>query len=248
MKQKMVLSLLVPVLMTALAAGCASSNTEGNALSGTPTHTAVFAPPFATSEEDIDGVIRQLVFDYINIKDIPIDKKTHYTDSSGTDWVRFDVHVPEDAIRAGVPPGAWEYGFLKKAPGENWELVNLGAGNIQCGAPPDVQTGLGFGICPASEEELNKAIEAFLLNGPARSRKATDVKIDSKAYYTDSSGTEWARFSILPIPHLTGATYGIMKRVPGGNWEGVNFGSAAVECGLREDVQTGLGFRYCAHG
>ena len=253
MKQKMVLSLLMPVLMTALAAGsCESSKQEGPMTSDPTAATPSIMPATAsaTDEEDIDGVIRQLFWDYERVKDVTIEGKTNYVDSSGTEWIRFDAHMGDEICRAGPQPGpaGAVSGLMKKVPGGNWELINLGVGDVQCGVPADVQTGLGFATCPASEEELNEAIENYLLTGPARSRKHTDVKIVRKAYYTDSSGTNWAEFCILGIPNLTGPTYGFMKKVAGGNWEGVNFGSGAVECGLPEDVQTGLGFAYCEHG
>lgn len=248
MKKSLLPSLLVLALMMVLAASaCASSNKQKESI---PTPSAESATTTATYEEDIDGVIRQLVFDYGRIREVEIDKKTYYSDSSGTEWIRFDMNVTEDNIgRAGPQPGPTGpvSGFMKKAPGENWELVNLGTGNVQCGAPADVQTGLGFALCTASERELDEAIEAYLLNGPGRGRKDTDVKISRKAYFVDSSGTNWVMFAILPIPNLTSSTYGIMKKDPEGGWEGVSFGSGGAECGLTADVQSGLGFAYCPH-
>lgn len=246
MERKLLLCLLAPALIVTLAgSSCGSfSKQEGEGADmGTPTQSAPSGTATVTLEDDIDSTVRGMIFDYIHFDDIVIERTVYYTDSSGTDWVRFDIHVPD-----ALTPEAWEYGFMKKAPGDNWELVNLGAGDIQCGVPEDVQTGLGFGACPASEEELDRAIKAYLLSGPALTIEETDLRISGKAYYVDSSGTKWVRFSMLPIPHVTAATYGIMKKVAAGNWEGVGFGSAAVECGLPEDVQTGLGFPYCPHG
>src|SRR4030042_6296887 len=120
MKQKMVLSLLMPVLVTALAAGsCASPQKDGEAVSGAPTQTAISATASATSEEDIDQVIRGLVLDRVVpvIKDLSISGKHYYTDSSGTNWIAFDASFPTPAA---IPP---DYGIVKKEPSENWDLV-----------------------------------------------------------------------------------------------------------------------------
>ncbi|MGA2285402.1 MAG: hypothetical protein ABSG55_03945 [Dehalococcoidia bacterium] len=238
------LALPLLLLTTLAAASCGSSRSQP---ASTPTLSAASA---TATEEDIDSTISQLVLDYINIKDMPIDHKVYYTDASGTDWVRFDARVTAAICRAGPqegPTGAVS-GVMNKAQGENWELVNLGAGDIQCGIPTNVQVGLGFQVCSASEEELNNAIKEFDLAHSAPTIKDTDEKICGKAYYTDTSGTNWVMYSMLPIPGLTGSTYGIVKKVLTGNWEGVNMGSAAVECGLPEDVQVGLGFKYCPPG
>ena len=253
MKKGLLLSILALILVSALAEGsCGSSEKQrdGQSSSNTPTQSPTSATASATSEEEIDGVIRQLFWDYEHIKDVTIDGKTKYVDSSGTDWIRFDAHMTDEICRAGPQPGPTGpvSGFMKKAPGENWALVNLGIGDIQCGVPADVQTGLGFSVCPASEEEINNAIKDFVLGHSAPAVKAPDVKISRKVYYTDPSGTNWAEFCILGIPNLTGPVYGFMKKVPGGDWEGVNFGSGGVECGLPADVQSGLGFAYCEHG
>jgi len=240
-KKSLLLSMLAMWLMTGLATGsCESSKKQSES---TPSQSAISATATAAYEGDVDSVIRQLVFDYIGIKDMPIDREIDYTDGSGTEWIRFDVHVPE-----GVPAGSWSYGIIKKTPGENWELVNVGVGNIQCGLPTNVQTGLGFDLCPDSEEELDNVIKDFLLSGLGRPGGATNVKIARKSYYTDSTGTEWARFSILGIPDLTDPVYGNMKKVPGGTWEGVDFGSALVGCDLPEDVRGALDLYSCPPG
>ncbi|MGD0114839.1 MAG: hypothetical protein ABSC13_02395 [Dehalococcoidia bacterium] len=239
MKKELLLPMLALLLAALAAASCSSSN---NSPQSTPT---LSAPSATATEADIDSVITQLISDYIHIDDMPIDRTTQYTDASGTEWVRFDVHVPDDALREGVSAGAWQVGLMKRAPGGNWELVDVGVGDIQCGVPSDVQAGLGFDICPPDEEQLNDAIIGWLSSGPAFGIQRANLRIDRKTYYTDAWGTQWVRFSMLPIPDLTSSTYGIMRRIPGGNWEGADFGSALVECSVPADVQVGLGFHKC---
>ena len=252
MKRNLLLfSLLVPVLMTALAAGCAaSSHEEATALSGTPTQTAVFASPSATFQEDIDQIIQGLVLSRAapTIKDLSISGKHYYTDSSGTNWIEFDASFPTPAP---IPPG---YGIVKKAPGENWELVaGIGANAAKCDLPEDVQAGLGFVVCQpdafatasaASGEDVNEVIRNFVLSRSG----FKDVRVEHKTYYTDSSGTIWLRFAVSPLPEgVTDPASGLMKKAPGGSWEGVaGPGTALVwRCDLPEDVQTGLGLPYC---
>jgi len=249
MKRKLLLSMLPLVLMAALTgSSCESSKKQSES---TPTQPAIPATASATYEGDIDGVIRQLFWDYVHVKDVGIDRKIYYADSSGTDWIRFDVDVTAEVFPAGPQPGGTGpvYGFMKKVPGENWRLVGLGTGDIQCGVPADVQTGLGFAVCSASEEELNNAIKDFVLENFVLgylAPTAEDVRISRKAYYTDSSGTDWVEFKVLPIRNLTDPAYGFMRRAPGGNWVGVGGpGTSGVECGLPVDVQAGLGFAVC---
>lgn len=252
MRQKMALSLLTPVLVTALAAGCgASSNKEATALSGTPTQTAVFASPSATLEEDIDEIIQGLVLSRVapTIKDVNISGKHYYTDSSGTNWIAFDASFPTPAP---IPPG---YGIVKKAAGQNWELVaGIGATAVVCDLPSDVQAGLGFDVCEpdafatasaASGEDVDEVIRDFVLSRSG----FKDVRVEHKTYYTDSSGTIWLRFTVSPLPEgLTDPASGVMKKAPGGRWEGVAGPGTALEwrCDLPEDVQRGLGFSVCS--
>lgn len=250
MKKSLLLSALALMLVTALAGASCSSSKKHEEGATTPRQSTTSATATASYEEDIDGAINQLFWDYEHVKDVTIDRTIRYTDSLGTAWVTFNAHVTRGSIcRAGPQPGATGpvSGLLKRALGETWELVNLGVGDIQCGVPADVQSGLGFGVCPASEDELNNAIERFVLS--RSNMKATDVKISRKAYYTDPSGTDWVEFCILGIRSMTTPSYGFMKKVPGTKWEGVSgAGTYQVECGLPEDVQSGLGFPYCPHG
>ena len=251
MKQKTVLSLLVPVLVTALATGCASSKKEGNALSGTPTQTAISATASPTSEEDIDQVIQGLVLSRVapTIKHVTISGKQYYTDSSGTNWIAFDASFPTPAA---IPPG---YGIVKKAPGENWELVaGIGANTAKCDLREDVQAGLGFVVCQpdafatasaASGEDVNEVIRDFVLSRSG----FKDIRVEHKTYYTDSSGTIWLRFAVSPLPEgVTDPASGLMKKAPGGSWEGVAGPGTALSwrCDLPEDVQRGLGFAVCS--
>lgn len=236
--------LALPLLLLAAFAvsSCASSN---NSPQSTPTLSAASA---TATEADIDGTIVQMVWDYLHIANLTIGRTIHYTDAAGTNWVRFDADTPDQIAPAGPqagPTGAFS-GIMNMAGGGKLDLFDLGLGDIQCGAPADVETGLGFDVCPASEAELDKAIRDYIYNGSAPA--AQDVKISRKAYYTDSSGTDWVEFKVLGIPHRSDPLYGFAKRVPGGNWEGVNRGTGAVECGLPEDVQIGLGFPYCPLG
>ncbi len=92
---------------------------------------------------------------------------------------------------------------------------------------------------------MDGIITDLLLNNKA----TQDVTIGEKRYYNDPSGTTWVEFVASPIRKGTAeGGYGIIKKVPGGSWELVNYGTGAVECGLPEDVQVGLGFDYCPHG
>jgi hypothetical protein len=143
MNRKLLLSMLALALMTALAAG--SCESPKNQSESTPTQSAISATASATYEEEINRIIKDLVLskDAPTIKDERVDKKSYYTDSSGTNWIGFVVSpIPE-----GVTDPA--YGIMKKIPGGNWELVNLGTGGVECGLPADVQSGLGFPVfCP----------------------------------------------------------------------------------------------------
>jgi len=244
MSRKLLLFALSLLLAALAAASCGSDTSQPQS---TPTLSA--ASPTAT-EEDIESNIRQMVWDYEYTRNVTVDRTIKYTDSSGAEWVRFDANITDHICIAGPqagPTGQFS-GIMTKAPDQDWELVNLGVGDIQCGVPTDVQTGLEFDACSASEEELDNAIEDWLLSGPAVGTKGSDLRIARKAYYTDSSGTDWVDFCLLSVPNKANSAYGIMRRVAGGKWQGVSVGSAAVECGLPEDVQVGLGFKYCPPG
>ena len=182
------------------------------------------------------------------IKDVGVSSKYHYIDSSGTEWIEFEVLATPVSVRPG-------YGIVRKVSGGDWELVaGVGVANIACELPADVQSGLGFAVCQtdavatasaASGQDVDKAIRDYALGLSAPTIK--DVRIDKKTYYTDSSGTVWVAYHLYPLPEeVTDPAYGIMKRQPGGSWVGVaGPGTALIQCGLPEDVQTGLGLRYC---
>jgi hypothetical protein len=162
MKRGLPLSILALVLVAALAAGsCGSSKKQGQGQpsSSTPTQPAVSetasptsaptrsigsATPSATVEEDIDTIIKDYVLSKSSpsIKDVRIDKKHYYTDSSGTIWLGFNVSpIPE-----GVTDPA--YGIMKKVPGGSWEgVAGPGTSPVHCDLPADVQTGLGLHYC-----------------------------------------------------------------------------------------------------
>jgi len=205
------------------------------------------APTASETEQSIDGVIGQLFWDYMHFKDVRIDRKIYYTDSSASQWIRFDVHIIADVSPTEAQPDDTSavYGFMKRAPSKDWELVNLGTGDIQCGLPVDVQTGLGFAACSASEEQLYKALKDLIL---VRTHfKDADVKISSKAHYTDASRTDWVEFHLLPIPHLTDPAWGFMVKPPGGNWQVVaGPATGPLECGFPADVQKAFTSRTCS--
>jgi hypothetical protein len=240
------LALCPLVLPVFISTSCRSPEKQRRAES-TPTESAA---PTTVTEEDTEGAILQVVRDYEYTTNVTIDRTVMYRDSSGAEWVRFDanvtVHICVEGPQAG-PTGPLS-GIMTKPADQDWELVNLGVGDVQCGVPTDVQTALGFDVCSASEEELDRAIKDWLLSGPAVGMKERDLRVARKTHYTDSYGTEWVAFCLLSVPDTANSAYGIMKRIAGGNWQGVNVGSAAVECGLPEEAQTGLGFPYCPHG
>jgi len=92
-----------------------------------------------------------------------------------------------------------------------------------------------------SEEDINKSIRDCVLGMAAPS--ITDVTIDKKYYYTDLAGTKWIRFHVSPIPEGSAdPAYGVMKKIPGGKWVVVDFGTAGVEDNLPTDVKKGLEF------
>jgi len=92
-----------------------------------------------------------------------------------------------------------------------------------------------------SEEDINKIIRDCVMGIAASS--ITDVSIDKKYYYTDSSDTRWIRFHVSPIPvGSADPAYGVIKKVTGAKWAVVDFGTAGVEDTLPADVKTGLEF------
>lgn len=68
------------------------------------------------------------------------------------------------------------------------------------------------------------------------------VTIKDKLYYTDNSGTIWLKYVVEPIPaDATDPGTGIAKKLPGGEWQMVNFGTAGLDYGLSADVVSALG-------
>ncbi len=240
-KKSLLLFLLALALVAALATGSCESSKKQN--ESTPTESVVPSATPATCQDDTDSVITQQLQDY-ECEAVTIDEKACYVGSSGTSWIKFDAHLAQALCPLGQRTGPIEpvTGILKMPPDEGWELDNLGVGDVQCGIPSEVQTGLGFEVCPASEERLDQAIKDWLISGPALGIQESKLKISREALYTDASGTDWAEFCLLPIPNVSSSTYGFMKKVAGANWQGVNFGSAFVECHLPANVQSGLGF------
>ncbi len=252
MSRNLPLFALSLLLLAALAAAaCGSSK---GAPASTPTPSAASA---TAREEAAANAIARIMSDYLHFETITIDGRTYLTDgvvddersctdSWGNDWAKFAVHfTPWHAPDQPVPPTATDSGLVKREPGGNWELAAFGQGDIQCGIPPDAQTALGFDICPASEEELNNAIRSYTLARAGPNIK--DVTVDSKKYYTDSSGTDWVQFVLSPLPiGVTDDAYGFMKKVPGGDWQGVaGPGTAEVECSLPLEVQLALSYHSC---
>src|SRR4030043_938744 len=75
-----------------------------------------------------------------------------------------------------------------------------------------------------SEEDINKIIRECVLGMAAPG--ITDVSIDKKYYYTDAPKTQWIRFHVSPIPQGSAdPAYGVMKKVSGGKWTVVDFGT-----------------------
>ena len=91
---------------------------------------------------------------------------------------------------------------------------------------------------PTREEPIDTIIEKLVgIHSPSH--------IFDKHYYTDSSGTEWVGFGVeiiyeggyeLPI--------GVVKRVPGGEWELASLGTGPASNAVPDDVKKGLGIDY----
>ena len=70
----------------------------------------------------------------------------------------------------------------------------------------------------------------------------TGVKVAEKVYYSDASGTIWLKYVVTPIPeNAADPLTGIMKKVKGSDWVGVDYGTAGLASGLPSDVVAGLG-------
>jgi len=232
-----VLGITVLVFLNACSTSCAGPS-EPTPDAAAPIQSTVPATPSQTPEEDIDKIITDLVMERSapNIHSVKIDSKSYFTDSSDGTWIKFTVSAVPESIGDACA------GIVRKVPGGEWQLINLQMDTMECDIPVDVQSGLGLAVCPTTyAEDINGVIRTLV---PASTGSGiTDISIDHKRFYTDSSGTEWVRFQILPMPKGVGDLIkGIMRKRPGGDWELVARGSGGEECGLPADVQTGLGY------
>jgi len=245
------LAVAVAAMVPIMLVGCGAGKEKASSLTPEPTvaptasqqaaslsdeFAAVPATPSQTPEEDIDKIITDFVMDLSgpNTQSVGIDSKSYYTDSSAGTWIKFTASV----IREVAAEGPFS-GIITKARGGEWQLINLEMGSMECDIPVDVQSGLGLTVCPTTYGQDIDAEIRRLVPEPTDS----DISIYYKHFYTDSSGTEWVRFQVLPMPKGIGdPRRGIMTRPAGGGWELLAFGSGGEECGLPADVQTGLGY------
>jgi len=94
---------------------------------------------------------------------------------------------------------------------------------------------------PASvnETELDQVIKSSATGMAAPGIEG--VNITDKKYYSAPDGTIWLKYVVTPIPeNAADPGTGIMKKVPGNEWESVNFGTAGLATGLPADVVEGL--------
>lgn len=106
-----------------------------------------FATASAASGQDVDKAIRDFVLSTVgpNINDVRIDRKTYYTDLSGTQWVEWHLYpLPEQVTDPA-------YGFMKRIPGSNWQAVaGPGTACVECRLPEDIQNAFGR-VCDCQE-------------------------------------------------------------------------------------------------
>jgi hypothetical protein len=216
----------------------------------TPTPPARTASRYAS-----DPVISLIAEDFIEsysssiIEDVGASERGRYTDSSGTVWVRFGAlsHWYSNNKLVTAPFS----GIMKETSDGNWELVAVGTSGVECGIPADVQSALGFLVCPPGpattawardEQEADKAIKDRVLGLSSLG----DWRVDDKKFYTDSSGVLWLKFNISPIPNgITDPAYGFIVKV-GRNWVGVSGpGTALVECDVPAEVQVAFEHGTC---
>lgn len=87
---------------------------------------------------------------------------------------------------------------------------------------------------------LDDSIRQYALSQSVSAVK--NFTITEKKTFTDSTGTNWVKFSGTPVPEsVTDPAYGIMKQV-NGKWVGLGLGTCCVEQQLSKEVGEGLGF------
>lgn len=93
---------------------------------------------------------------------------------------------------------------------------------------------------PTLSDDVDSDIRGLVLKnvGPA----IKDVTIDHERYFTDSAGTTWIAFVVHPIPaDSADLAIGVVRKVPGGEWEFVNLGTGPFGASVPADVKTALG-------
>lgn len=67
------------------------------------------------------------------------------------------------------------------------------------------------------------------------------VSIKDQIFYVAKDGTLWSRYTAVPTPvNAADPATGVLKKVAGGEWQGVDFGTAGLSSGLPDDVVAGL--------
>ena len=68
------------------------------------------------------------------------------------------------------------------------------------------------------------------------------VKVTDTVFYKDASGTIWMKYTAVPTPvNAADPATGVLKKPAGGEWIGVDFGTAGLASGLPQDVVSALG-------
>lgn len=120
-----------------------------------------------------------------------------------------------------------------------------GVGNLP--SVTAVATSGSVGIMTADELGIDEAVLDQTITENATGMAApgiTGVKVTDKLYYQDSSGTIWLKYTVTPIPvNAADPATGVMKKVVGGDWEGVDFGTAGLASSLPSDVVSALGIQ-----
>ena len=87
--------------------------------------------------------------------------------------------------------------------------------------------------------QLDEFITSSLKNSAAPGIE--DVKVSSKLYYTDSAGTIWLKYVATPVPvNAADPVTGVMKKVKGSDWAGVDYGTAGLGASVPSDVAAAL--------
>jgi len=91
----------------------------------------------------------------------------------------------------------------------------------------------------ADQEDAMLVAKNFALG--MSSTEISDIEITEPIFYCQEDGTYWVRYTAVPVPETAAdPATGVMKKVQGGEWQSVNFGTADVESGLPSDVIIGL--------